>query len=166
MAASTVIKDLYDGTITLEDGTTPTAVSLTVPFSIGNLSVDGLSPQQRAVNKYETRGTFHSAKYGARTYASGSFSFQVADFSDASENTAIDFLLFQGSYGSNVSTLGTATSVVQAVKITLTVEGTDHEDASDHTLVMDDCVITMALAEGEPNTVNVSFEVLGSITWT
>ena len=35
-------------------------------------------------------------------------------------------------------------------------EGTDHGDASDHTLTLPHCVITGSLAEGDPDTVSIS----------
>lgn len=165
MAASTVIKQLHDGIIDLEDGTTPTAVTLTVPFSVGDLSVSGLQQTQRAVTKYETRGVFNSARLGGRTYPTGSFSAHLADYSDGTEQTLIDFFLAQASFSANVSTLG-ANAEVYAVKITLTVEGSDHGDTADHTIVMDDCVCTLDTSEGEPNTVSVNFEVLGTIAFT
>lgn len=165
MAASTVIKHLFDGAIQFEDGTTPTAVALTIPFTVGDLSISGLSETLNEVAKYETRGTFHSARHTTRTYPSGSFSFQIADYSDGTENTAIDFSLKAGSYASNVSTLG-ANADVYTVDITLTVEGTDLGDTADHTIVLTDCRLTIDVSEGEPNTATVNFECLGTVTFT
>lgn len=165
MAASTVIKHLYDGEIAVEDGTTPTAVSLTVPFTVGDLSLSGLAQTQNEVVAYETRGTLHTVRHSSRTYPSGSFSAQLADYSDGTDQTLLDFLLGQASYSANVSTLG-ANAEVYGVKLTLTVEGTDHGDSADHTIVLDDCVCTLDVAEGEPNTVSVSFTVYGSVSFT
>jgi hypothetical protein len=162
MAASTVIKNLNDGTITLSDGT-GSPVTLVVPFSTGDLSVSGLAEQQNEVAKYETRGTFHSARHTVRSYPSGSFSFQMADYSDATSTTAYDFIRKTNSYSANVSTLG-ANADVYSIDIILTVEGTDHGDASDHTLTLTNCACTMDISEGDPNTGTINFECLGTVT--
>ena len=60
MAASAVIKHFTDGSITLKDGT-GTPVTLTVPFSAGDLSLSGLAQdalglQQRDYPRAATRG--------------------------------------------------------------------------------------------------------------
>ena len=92
------------------------------------------------------------------------FSAQLADISDGTDGTLIDFALKQASYSANESTL--TGSDVYAVKITLTVEGTDLGDAADHTIELDDVHVTVAIAEGEPDTVTISGTVYGSITMT
>ena len=165
MAASTVVKHLYDGQIDVEDGTTPTPVSLTVPFTVGDLSLSGYAETQRGVTAYTARGVLTSVRHTDRTFVTGSFSAQLADISDGTDNTLVDFLTKQGSYASNVSTLG-ASAEVYGVKITLTVEGTDLGDSADHTIVLDDCVCTVDISEGEPNTVTVNFTCYGTISLT
>jgi hypothetical protein len=164
MAASTVIKNLNDGTITLEDGT-GTPVTLVVPFSTGDLNVTALAATQNEVTAYETRGTLNTVRHTSRTYPTLGFSFQVADYTDVTDFTAQDFVMFQGAYASNVSTLG-ANAEVKTIKVTLTVEGTDHGDAADHTIVLDDVHCTMNITEGDPNTATISGTVYGSVTRT
>jgi hypothetical protein len=164
MAASTVIKHLYDGSITVEDGTTPTAVSLAIPFTVGDLSLDTLQESGRGVQAYQTRGSLHSVRLAAKEFPTVTFSAQLADLSDATDGTLVDFVLKQASYSANVSTL--TGSDVYAVKITLTVEGTDLGDTADHTITLDDVHCTMAIAEGEPDTVTISGTVYGAVTMT
>ena len=164
MAASTVIKHLYDGAITLADGT-GVPVTLVVPFTVGDLSVTGLAETQSNVVAYETRGTLNSVRHTSRTYPSGSFSFQVADYSDGTDQTAIDFLLKQSSYSANVSTLG-SNAEVYTVDVTLDVEGTDFGDTADHSIALTDCHFTIDHSEGEPNTVSCSFTCYGSVTFS
>lgn len=164
MAASTFIKHLYDGTISLADGT-GTPVTLTVPFTVGDLSVSGLSETQKNVVAYETRGTFNTLRHTSRTYPSGSFSAHLADYSDATESTLIDFILAANSYSGNASTSG-ANAEVYTIDITLTVEGTDYGDAADHTIVLTDCQCTLDTAEGEPNTATINFTCYGTVTFT
>ena len=55
MAASTIIKNLNDGTITLSDGT-GSPVTLVVPFSVGDLTISDLKQKQNETARYETRG--------------------------------------------------------------------------------------------------------------
>jgi len=71
----------------------------------------------------------------------------------------------RGAFSSAVSTLG-ANAEVYAVKLTLTIEGTDHGDAADHTIVLDDCTCSVDFAEGDPNSLSVSFTCYGAITLT
>lgn len=165
MAASTVIKHLYDGSITVEDGTTPTAVSLSIPFTQGDFGASGLAAALREIAKYETRGTFHSARYTSRRYPSGSFTCMLADLSDGTDGTLVDFGMQQASYSGNVSTFG-ADAEVYAVKLTLTIDGTSHGDSAHHTIVLDDCTLVIDVAEGEPNLVTVNYECLGTVTMT
>ena len=143
MAASTVIKHVTDGSITLEDGT-GSPVTLVVPFTSGDLSVDGLQHSLRAVQAYQTRGTLHSVRLAAREVPSMSCSAMLADVSDGTAGTLIDYCLKQGSYASNVTTL--TGSDVYAIKVTLTIEGTDLGDSADHTIQMDDVHVTVAVA--------------------
>lgn len=164
MAASTVIKHLYDGTITVTDGTTPTAVSLTVPFTVGDLSIDTMQEASRGVQAYQTRGSLHSVRLAAREFQNVTFSAQVADISDATDGTIIDFVLKQGSYSANESTL--AGSDAYCITITITVEGTDVGDAADHTIEMVSVRCNGSFAEGEPDTFTISGVIYGDTNMT
>lgn len=166
MAASAIPKHFTDGQITLADGN-GTPVTLTVPLSTGDLSISGLGkdPKARATNVYEARGAITGLRRGAREYPTVSFSAQLADVSDATDQTVIDFLLKRGSYASNTST-SVAAGDVYTVKITLTIEGTDLGDSADHTIVMNDVDVRLAIAEGEPSTVTVEGTIYGNVTFT
>jgi len=164
MAASTIVKTNADGTISIKDGT-GTPVVFTSAFSQGDLTVDGITQAQRVVTPYEARGVFKGARLGARAYPSGSFTCMLTDVSDGTDTTLIDFVLQQNAYSGNIST-GATSGDAYLVTITLTIEGTDHGDAGDHTIEMANCHCTLAVAEGEPNTVSVAFTVYGSVTMT
>ena len=163
MAASTVVKNFADGSIALFDGAgSPNTIN--VSFSQGDLSIDGLVEDQREVSAYETRGVLKSVRKTTRVYPTGSFNLMLTDLTDASDTTVIDFCLKQGSFNGNTTTL--SGSDVYAIKIGLTIEGTNYGDSNDHTITLDDCRVTMALAEGDPSTVSVSFTCYGAITMT
>lgn len=149
---------LYDGAISATDGT-PTSLNLS--YTSGDFSISGLSETQRSVVKYETRGQFHGARYTSRTYPTGSFSFYLDDYSDAVTQTALDFFRRQGSYSGNVSTLGAAEEVY-TLDLTLTMT----EGANTHTISMTNCVASVDFSEGEPNQASISFEVLGTVTFS
>ena len=161
MALSTIVKHLYDGTITLSDGT-GTPVTLVVPFSTGDLTISGLQETQRAVVKYESRGVLNTVRHAARTYPSGSFSFQVPEYMNALVGNALDFALQQNGYSGNLSTL--TPTEVYGIDIILTTAGTGLGDSKNHTITLTDCVCTVEVAEGEPNNGTISFECLGTVT--
>ena len=152
--ASTIVKHFTDGSIEFADGTA-TPVTLTLPFSQGDFSVSGLQEAQRAVNAYQSRGSLHTVRKGEKTFVTGSFSAMLADVSDSSAGNAIDFCLKQNAYSGNTTTLGSGD--LYTVKVTLTIAGTALGDAADHTIVLDDCAISMDVSEGEPDTISFSF---------
>lgn len=162
MAASTVTKHFTDGSITLTDGTTPTAVTLTVPFTTGDLAVSGLAQKLREVVVYQTRGVANTIRHGARTFPTMTFTAHLADYSDATDTTAIDFFLQQASFSGNATASANSTEVY-TIDITLTVEGTDHGDAADHTIEMKNVSCTIDVSEGEPNTLTVNGTIYGGM---
>ena len=164
MAASTVTKHFTDGSIVLSDGTTPTPVSLTVAADMGDFSVDSITEGQREAVPYQSRGVLHAVRKGAKVFASGSLSFMLADVSDATDQTVIDFVLAQASYSANKSTR--ANDDVYCFDIKITIEGTEFGDTADHTITMNDCHCTMGIAEGSPDTVSISFTCYGDIDMT
>jgi hypothetical protein len=162
---STFVKTNTMGSLVITDGTTPTPLTLTVPFEQGDFQISGLSAILREVVKHETRGKFTSASYGSRTYPSGSFSCKVTRLTQASTNSTImDFITGKSgtSYAARLSTLA---GEVEALNLAFTMEGTDFGDAADHTFNMTKVVFTSVdFAEGEANTLSFTFEVLGAIT--
>lgn len=163
MALSTVTKNFTDGTIVLSDGT-GTPLTCTVQADGGDFSLAGLQGKYlNAVSKYESRGRVTSIRRGARIYPTVSFTCQMRQFTSASSNQITDFLHQTGSYSAAVSTR--SETDVFAFDITFTVEGTDHNDAADHTITLTDVVMTdFSFSEGDPNTFSFSGEVIGSIS--
>lgn len=162
MAASTVIKHFTDGSIQLKDGT-GTPVTFDLPFTQGDMSISGLSQQLRAVNAYESRGKLHSLRHGARTYPTCSINLMLADYSDGTDETAVDFITKAGAFSGNLSGHGANADVYTIAEIVLTIEGTDHGDAADHTITLKDVYATFDLSEGEPNTMAISGTIYGPV---
>ena len=170
MALSTVTKNLNDGSIQLSDGT-GSPVTLWVTATIGDFSIDdiraasGITSQQNEVTAYEARGRLDGVRHTTRIYPTGSFTAHLKQWHSASAGEVLNFIRKADPYASNASTLG-ANADVYTLKVTLVVEGTDHGDDADSTIVLDDCHCTASVAEGDPNTVTISFTCYGAITYT
>lgn len=117
------------------------------------------------ITKYLDRGDLGTVRRTVRSFPTGSFSAHLTELSDATNNTLWDAVNQTGSFSAAVSTLG-ANADVYALKLTLSIEGTTLGEASDHTLVLNDCRCSIDVAEGDPDSFTLSFEVLGTITAT
>ena len=164
MAHSTVVKNFRDGSLSIADGAGSPATH-TVQFEAGDFSISGLVAGQKELATYLDRGDLASIRHTNTSFVSGSFSMHMTDVSSGGYSTAVDLMLKQGSHASAVSTLG-ANAEVYAVKLTLTIEESDHSGGDDHTIVLDDCVCSVDMAEGDGNSISVSFTCYGAITLT
>ena len=170
MAQSAVAKTNLDGTILIEDAT-GVPLAHTVAYEEGDFSLEDLAFGLGATSgpsellKFEDRGTFYAARKGARVYPKFKFSAHLTDVSDATDKLLLNAFLKTGAFAAGVSTLG-ASAEIWAVKITLTIEGSNHGDATDHTVVMNNCYGVCGISEGQPDMITVAGEVLGLITMT
>jgi len=164
MPASEIIKHFTDGSVTVKDGTA-TAVTLTVPFTAGDVAISGIAADAlgRATNAYETRGVLVGLRRGAREYPTFSMSVMVADLSDGSNTTILDFIRKKGAYTANKSTTE-AKGDVYTIDIVLTIEGTALGDAADHTFTLEDVDCRADFSEGEPNTLTINGTIYVTVT--
>ncbi len=159
MAQSTVVKVRRDGTIKLKDGSTNT---YTVAYENGDLSFDGGSKADRIVIR--DRGTIVGLRKGDDPVPSLTFTTMMRDFHDNSAGSLIDFL---DNSGPVVLTSSGGTGYEQfLVDIEFTVEGTSHGDANDHVATAAKCLCTWSFSEGDPNTISVTAEIHGGVTYT
>ena len=162
------MKNFRDGQLSIADGAGSPATH-TVSFEAGDFSISGLmsetSSKQYDLATYMDRGDLASIRKTTQTFVSGSFTMHLVDLSDAGYSTAMDLILKRGSHASAVSTLG-ANADVYAVKLTLTIEGSDHGDSADHTIALDDCVCSVDVAEGDPGSISISFTCYGVVEVT
>ncbi len=159
MAESTVVKVRRDGTIKLKDGSTNT---YTVAYENGDLSFDGGSKADRIVIR--DRGTIVGLRKGDDPVPSLTFTTMMRDFHDNSAGSLIDFL---DNSGPVVLTSSGGTGYEQfLVDIEFTVEGTSHGDANDHVATAAKCLCTWSFSEGDPNTISVTAEIHGGVTYT
>lgn len=165
MAISTVVKNFRDGTIVINDGTSPTPLTLTVQFETGDFSISGLNQGNYEITKYLDRGDLGSIRKTNRSFPTGSFTAHMTDLSDNTDRLLWDAVNKTGAWASAVSTLG-STADVFALQLVLTVEGSNFGDATDHVLTLNNCHCSISFAEGDPNSFTLDFEVLGAITAT
>lgn len=172
MAESSVVKTGRDGSITFKDGT-GTPLDFTITFDMGDMSVTGLSAVNDKSGKYynhteiQARGELVSQRMTDRVFPSVSASMYMRSFHHATEERFMDFIQGQGAFASRVSTTG-ANAEVFNCDIVFTVEGTDHGDAADETLTLNDVTIdSFEFAEAmEGNTFKFSGIVTGAIAAT
>ena len=165
MAVSSVVKNFRDGTILIEDETTPTPISVTVQYEAGDFSISGLNQSNTEATTYLDRGELGSVRKTSRTFPTFSFSAHMTDLSDATDKQLWDAVNKTGAFASAISTGGSASDVFM-LKTTLTVEGSNFGDSADHTIIMTNCHLSIDFAEGDPNTFTVNGTVYGTITAT
>ena len=163
MAQSTVTKHLYDGSLTISDGT-GVPLTYTTAYDQGDLSISGLAQSLRDVVPYQTRATLRSVRYAALNFPTFSFTAHMRDFTEDAAGSLLDVFRKTGTkWAAAVSTLG-ANAEVYTLKIQLTVEGSDYGDADDAVISLDDCFCTVDFAEGEPNLYTVNGTCYGAIS--
>ncbi len=165
-ALSNVVKHLFDGSITLLDGT-GTPLTLTARFSTGDFSASGLKAKLRDTTVYQPRGVVASIRHTTRTFPTVSFSCQLAEFSSSTTGTIMDFITARAGspFSARVSTLtGGANAEVFCCDVKITVEGSNHGDSSDGTSTFEDWEISFDFAEGEPNSITLTGPVYGAIS--
>ena len=149
---STVPKTRRDGKIELIS----LERTLEVKYEAGDFSASGLKPEQRDTTMILDRGEFLGVRQTNFEPVTFSFTALLTDLSDGTDTTIPDMLLRTGACASDVSTLG-ANAEVYTVKLTWTIEGTDHGDSADHTLEWNHCTIdALDFSEGDPSTIAVS----------
>lgn len=154
MALSAIAKTKRDGAITLADGT-GSPVTLTVQYEDGDLSIEGISKHQTELVAFFDRGDFYTVRKSNTKFITFKFTAHMTELSDSANHNLYDFINFNNEYSANVSTLG-ANAEVKTLKLTLAVEGSNHGDASDHTIALNHCACEIAFAEGEPNKFTVT----------
>lgn len=158
------MKNYRDGTISLASGG-GSPVTLTVQYENGDFSLSGVNQSNTEITKYLDRGALGSVRHTSRSFPTGQFSAHLTEISDATNQTLWDAVNKTGAFSAATSTLG-ANADVWTLNITLSIEGTTLGEASDHTIVLNDCRCSIDVAEGDPDSFTLSFEVLGTITAT
>lgn len=158
MAISAIAKNFRDGTILIADGA---ALTYTVTYEDGDFKLDGLAQGLNEIAAYEDRGELFSLRLTKPAYPTFSFSAILTDVSSAAYATLVDACMKQNIWSAATSTTAT-TGDVYTLNVTITVA----YSAESHVVAMTNCVLTVGIAEGDPDKVTVSGEVLGTVTMT
>ena len=154
MAESTIVKTKRDGTIVFADlGATN---SYTVAYEAGDLTIDIPGPTITSSLDRGIMAATPSLRYGDDQPMTGSFTAQLRDISDATDETLFELIAKSGAVAGWVSTLGSAAEVA-AVTLTFTIAGASLGDSGDHIIVCNHCVVTGGISEGDPSTISISF---------
>lgn len=165
---STYVKNSIHGALSLADGT-GTPVTLTVSYDKGDLQLSGLGAVLNDLVHVTRRGKYVSSAHGARRFPTVSFSAFTTNFvgsSTTAPGSLLEFLTGKGAYSANISTLGSGRPM--AVKLTLTIEGSNFGDSADETVVMNNVLVeTINFNEAEDgNTLAFEGTVLGTVVVT
>ena len=166
MPISSIVKNFRDAVVTMATGG-GVPLTFTLQYEAGDLSLSGANSGAGSyeITKYLDRGELGSVRRTNRSFPTGSLTAHLTDLSDGTNATLWDLVNRTGSFAAAVSTLG-ANADVYTINITITIEGTTLGDPSDHVLVMNDCRCSIDMAEGDPDSFTLNWEVLGTITAT
>jgi hypothetical protein len=161
-AESTYIKTSTMGTLVITDGG---AVSLTLLYDRGDVSVGALQHKLNEHVKIERRGKFVSNAYGARIYPAFNFSCYVGNVvgsSGVAPGTPIEMLTALGAYSGNTNVAGVGRPTT--VNLRITFSGTAFGDTANETLTANNVFCSLQFAEAmDGNTLTITGEVLTSV---
>ena len=158
MAASLIPKVQRDGTITLTDGSN----TYTVAYENGDLSFNKAKAARVVIRD---RGTIVGVRKGEDPIPTVSFTVHMRDFTDGTSLALTDVLENTGGASSWTST-GSGAYEEYMLTCTLGIEATDLGDSADMTAVLAKVIFEWSFSEGSPNSISVTGEVLGGITFT
>ena len=165
MAESTVVKVRRDGQIQFLDGSgSPKAY--TVAYENGNVSFDGGAKADRIVIR--DRGAIVGSRKGDDPVITITFDVHMRSLTTSAGTalTICDVMDNSGNVASIPWTKASAAHEEWNLNLKLTIEGTDHADAADHTATFAACVFTWSFSEGDPHTISVTAECMGGYTST
>ena len=163
MAISNVIKTRRDGQISIFDNAAANTIVIDYEGD-GNFSFDNGAEQAERTTIMD-RGAIVGLRKANDVVGSLSFSVNYREWTNSTIATLIDVLNKTGSAAAWVSTGGTGYEHY-LLDVKITVEGTDHGDGADHVAMFSKVLLTWDFSEGDVDTINISGEVYGGITYT
>jgi len=144
MALSTTIKTTGDGSLILSDGT-GTPLTLAVRFSNGDVNVGGLTNSLRDVTTIVARQRTIGLRKGAPVYPTVAFSCFISDLGEATAGTIFNWEAKTAPFAARAKTHSIGD--LDTYNVRLTIEGTDHGDAADQSIMLKDCHGTWTFTE-------------------
>ena len=164
MALSNSVKVRRDGTVSLISGG-GSPVTLTVDYEDGNFSADLLGEDADRI-VIRDRGTIVGVRKGDDQVGSLSFDVHFREFTNAGASGVILDFVNATQAGSALTTVAGTGFEQFMCEVRMTVEGTDHGDSADAVAIFDKVLLTASFAEGDPDTLSISGEVYGPISFT
>lgn len=161
MAESTVVKIPKDGTITITDGTTPTAKSYTVAYEDGNFSS---SQPKRERLVIRDRGTIVNVRETNEQTGTISFSVHMRNFTSENDATLVDVVEFTESWVDAVSTGGVGFEGEWVACAFSANAGTGAGEDQAHGLTFPKVIFDWEFSEGDPNVINFTGMTVGRPT--
>jgi len=160
---STSVKVRRDGTVKLTSGG-GSPVTLTIDYEDGNFSADLLGARADRI-VIRDRGSIVGLRKGDDQVGSLSFSVHMREFKNGSHATLVDFINGTAAGATLTSVSGSGYEQF-LVDVTMEIEGPTNGDSADAVATFQSVLLTADFSEGDPNVINVSGEVHGSITRT
>mgnify|MGYP005830795043 FL=1 len=162
--ASTIVKNFRDGTIRIQDNT-GTPIAITVAYEEGNFSISGLQQDLTEVAAYMDRGSLSNLRKTNQVFPTFTFSAYMTHFTSGGSG-AISILEFikQQDGGSSLTSQSASKGDVMTFEVQIKVEGTDFGDTSDHSITLQECVLSVDYSEGDPSSFSVSGTCYGAVT--
>ncbi len=155
------VKGSIDGTLTYRDGTAA-PVELVSAYERGDFQCSGISKVLNEPVKHLRRGRLMGVGFADRKFPQVSFTVWLPRPNVPDK----DFLLQQGTYLANVSTMGAGSRRPYTIDLVWAWEGTDYNEADDYEVVFENFFpLEVSVQEAlEGNVLSVSGEVWGDIT--
>ena len=162
--ASTIVKNFRDGTIKIQDNT-GTPIAITVAYEEGNFSISGLQQDLTEVAAYMDRGSLSNLRKTNQVFPTFTFSAYMTHFTSGGSG-AISILEFikQQDGGSSLTSQSASKGDVMTFEVQIKVEGTDFGDTSDHSITLQEAVLSVDYSEGDPSSFSVSGTAYGAVT--
>tara|TARA_Y100000401_G_scaffold99522_1_gene87847 strand:- start:418 stop:900 length:483 start_codon:yes stop_codon:yes gene_type:complete len=156
MSESLVVAVPRDGTITITNGD---ATVYTVAYEAGDFSMN-LDKAERIV--IYDRASIVGLRSGNDPVPSVSFSCHLREFANASADTLLDFIYKTGNSAAATSTGGTG---FEQFLCTLEFQANMSALSGSNTkITFGKVLLSAAVSEGSPDTINISGEVYGTVT--
>lgn len=166
MSASSLVKTKRDGTITIIDGTSPTPNEYTVSFEVGDFSYSEEKADRTVIRD---RGAIVGLRAGDDPVITASFSVHLRDLHNTTADVLLDFLYNRGYASSTTSVASTGGTGFEQylvnIKFTIDANSVDAGEAV-QSVTFAKCLCVYSLSEGDPDSLEISAECYGGLTFS
>jgi len=136
-----------DGTISIQDGTAPTPLDVTIVYEDGDFQIAGLNKSGRDQVEFRDRSDVYDLRDTDQRVHEFSFSCILTALTDAAADHVLDMIRRTGSFAAAVSTWGANAADPYTLTVVLSIEGADR-GGSDQTVTLTYATLEADIAEG------------------